>query len=215
MSERLTHIDFKAITLRMSVQLPIKRWLVFSFTAILIAGLSTAQSFAELRSTQKAQPKVSYGKFDRIKYSRSQTQGPRSKQMGLGISSGSTSVVYLDAAPSLWLNMGRRQALQIYMGVKQTSPGLTFGVGGTYKYTLSGNAHSGLHVGGGLGLGTVIDSFFVNFSGVGGIHMFIPGLDHILFNFDAGLTLSVIGGKVQFFASGFSPILGLSVHYLF
>ena len=115
----------------------------------------------------------------------------------------------------MWLQFTKRHALQLLAGLETTSPGLSFGFGGLYRYTLNGTAYTGLHTGGGFGLGTTLGSFYFNASALLGVHFIIPSLDHILFNFDAGATLAVSDGSVSLRIGGYSPFLGASIHYLF
>jgi hypothetical protein len=122
------------------------------------------------------------------------------------------------AAPSVWINMGPRAAIQGYFAVTGSSP-FVFGMGANYKRLWHGTWKSGLHYGGGLGIGTTAagtsTNFTLNLTGVVGIHFKLSNPSNIMFNFDAGPAMRILSGSNNFSISGYSGFAGLSIHYLF
>jgi hypothetical protein len=156
----------------------------------------------------------------------------RDMQFGAGLAT-STAIMHSATALSSWVTLDHSHHIQGYFSVPGTSGRFQFALGGIYKTIIVGTLRNGFHVGGGLALGVPSYSFggmdfdfesgeaktktpfFFNLIGNAGIHFTLPGVDHILVNLDAGPVLSVIDGNVDFSISGYSPLLGISVHYLF
>src|SRR5688572_13572771 len=76
-----------------------------------------------------------------------------STRWGLGLSS-STGIIGMSSVSSIHL-LDDQNAIQTYFGVSGSAP-FIFGMGGIYKNTVSGGRKGGLHIGGGLGLGTTL-----------------------------------------------------------
>ncbi len=156
-------------------------------------------------------------KSDQVSTSQSQVTTERYQsaypQWGLGISS-ADNIIPVAVAASFWLAFNQDSALQGYFGILATSP-FTFGVGALYKHTVAGGNYAGLHLGGGLGLGTVQGVFNLNIDAVVGFHFFLPSLKNILVNVDFGPSLNILDGATNFKVGGLGTILGLSIHYIF
>ncbi len=183
---------------------------------IQIATLGVLACFVSLTNASE-----SFAKGDRLKTSQSQAQmvntpSSGSKQVGLGLSTSSPGLPSQSfSALSAWMRLNQGQALQLTLGLGATSPKLTLGFAGYYKFTLFAGGNAGFHVGAGAGLGSVVGKFFFSLAPIAGIHFFFPGLDRVLFNLDTGATLSVTDGTANFQAGALSSLLGLSVHYIF
>jgi hypothetical protein len=107
--------------------------------------------------------------------------------------------------------VGASGMVQPYFVVVSSDPTL-FGMGGSYKHTVSGDSSDGLHVGGGMGFGTFAkDKNFVHFNGIAGFHFSIA--KHILIHIDGGLTVGTADSKNQLYIGGHSSIFGLSALY--
>jgi len=133
---------------------------------------------------------------------------------GLGIA---TAQQVTDTASALtaWFALDEIQSFQLYFGMDSTTP-LNFGAGALYKRTCIGNSLSGMHFGGGVGLGDRSDpaKFFFRVTGVIGIHFDLPGVKDLYVQADAGPSLLLSSGSNNFSLKAFSPLLGLSLVYL-
>lgn len=123
-------------------------------------------------------------------------------------------------AASAWLELGGPSSLQILFSINSTSPAFTFGAGAAYRYTLAGNHAEGFHIGAGAVLGTAQGGFGdtvfgANIYGLMGFHFHIPGVSHVMVSFDGGPAVHIASGNTQFTVAALSPLLGLSVHYMF
>lgn len=124
-------------------------------------------------------------------------------------------------------------ALQILASIPGTAGSFRFGVGGIYKRTIVGNQGAGLHLGGGLGLGSTTSAaaggdtdFAMNILGNIGVH-YAPGGSDIVFHLDGGpvfglqkTTTTAAGVSTSTTTTDFrvgqlSSILGASVVYMF
>ena len=181
-----------------------KNTFLVSLTAVLSLAIHT-QAQAKLDRIQSSQAQA-----------QSQTSSTSSKQVGLGLSTNTPGLPSVtSSALSGWIHLGTGKALQLTFGVGGTSPKFSMGLGSYYKYTLAASGNTGFHIGGGFGLGSILGKFFFGVGPVAGIHFFFPGLDHLLINMDAGATLTVVDGTVNFLTGNLSSILGASIHYLF
>lgn len=92
-----------------------------------------------------------------------------------------------------------------------------YGIGALYKYTVSGNANTGLHLGGGLGLGKYSSSLnFMHIQGVVGVH--VPILKSMMIHIDGGLTITsddtASGKESGTYLAGMSSLFGISLLYV-
>lgn len=114
---------------------------------------------------------------------------------------------------SMTFGAGEKGAIQTYFSIPTTSP-FNFGMGGNYKYTLTGMQTMGMHVGGGIGLGSSNSGnggkFFFMFNGIAGIHFALPGTKDVLFHVDAGPSFLINDGAFSFHAE----VLQIGVHLL-
>ncbi len=140
--------------------------------------------------------------------------------MAAGLASNSQLLYTSQTALTGLFSVGEKSSAQAFLIVSGSDP-MTYGIGGLYKYTVSGTKRLGFHVGGGLGLGDYAeDRSFFRISGVAGFHFRVR--KRILFHVDGGLTLSrddalVDGGddSNQTTITGQSSIFGLSIMYMF
>ncbi|MCC7440022.1 MAG: hypothetical protein IT285_00215 [Bdellovibrionales bacterium] len=145
---------------------------------------------------------------------------------GLGLSA-ATVLVNATALSSIHL-IDDKNAVQTYFAIGTSSP-FGFGLGGMYKHTVAGDRKAGLHIGGGLGLGTAGSTaaaqafgiggnssvFYLTFGGNAGVHFSVTREDNVLISVDGGVILNIVDGNASFGIRGFSDdTLGLSVHYL-
>lgn len=109
--------------------------------------------------------------------------------------------------------------VQTYLGVFRTKDTFTFSAGGAYKFTVAGTRATGFHVGPGIVLGTVSDSFAFGIFGAAGGHFTVA--DHLFLSVDGGPAFVHISGKdggpssSNFVLRGFGPYLGLTIAYVF
>lgn len=139
---------------------------------------------------------------------------------GVGLAT-SARVTGSDTALSPVLMLGDPLIIQGYLSLDSTSP-FIFGIGGILKYTMMGTAAAGLHLGGGIGLGTVVsatnpttNSFFFSALGNIGLHFKIGSDDKILVSFDSGPGIAIANDTTNFTMGAYSNLLGASIHYLF
>jgi hypothetical protein len=132
---------------------------------------------------------------------------------GVGLASG-LGVTFGFPALTGMFEVGPKGAIQVLLGIPATSP-FSIGVGGLYKHTVHEGQGGGLHLGGGLGLGSVAGAFSFAISGVGGFHFGVPGAPRIHVNLDGGITLTVINNATNVAIAPLSPALGVSVIYFF
>lgn len=142
------------------------------------------------------------------------------QRIGVGVASASR-VTSTSTSLTSWFSLAKNHGVQTYLGLSSTQP-VHFGIGGIYQYLLLGSLKTGVHIGGGIGLGNAGlaliagDFFFVRVLGNAGAHFEFPGLRDFRFGFDAGPVFQIVGPE-GFNASlgAFSSVLGLSVMYLF
>src|SRR4051794_35726578 len=81
-----------------------------------------------------------------------------------------------------------RSSVQAFFSINSTSPFL-FGMAGVYKHTMIEHQSAGLHIGGGLGLGTGLNpdpleggksAFAFRLAGLAGLHLPFPGLTNVM-----------------------------------
>ncbi len=156
-----------------------------------------------------------------IKYNRFIPTTPYNEnRWGLGFSS-ATKITGSESSLSALLQIDRMQAVQIYFALPSVKP-FAFGIGGSYKYIIFGNERVGFHAGGGIGAGTmettinfeIKSKFYASFNGIGGIHFKLKDLDNLLFQLDGGPSVVIINESTTFSINGFTPFMGLSIHYL-
>ncbi|MDN5850548.1 MAG: hypothetical protein L0H63_13080 [Nitrococcus sp.] len=102
---------------------------------------------------------------------------------------------------------------QAFFGVYNTNDGLSFSIGGAYKFTVLGDQKSGLHIGPGLAMGTVNDKFLFSAFGLAGFHYTV--FDRVMLSVDGGPILTLVDDEVDFSLEPAGNLLGLSIHYLF
>lgn len=121
--------------------------------------------------------------------------------------------------------------IHTFLTVNHSQGSFSFGAGGIYKFTVSGNRAMGFHVGPGLAVGTVsVGGSSVNVSGntvtvesstkfgfsiLGDVGAHYTLFDHLILSMDAGPIFSVVDGEFNFMLKPIGEVLGLSVHYLF
>lgn len=136
---------------------------------------------------------------------------------GLGVST-ATAVTFTNTAFSAIHEFSPSSALHLFLAIERTSPAFVFGTGALYKYNIAGDNRGGFHIGGGLGLGTILagatNVFGISIGGVAGPHFTVPGVDRLLISADAGVGVSIIDGSANFALGGLSTVLGLSIHYM-
>lgn len=118
-----------------------------------------------------------------------------------------------DTAFTGTFGLSKKAMVQAYFITMSSDP-MTYSIGGAYKYTLKGNNEKGLHVGGGLGLGTLgTDQSFSNFGGLVGFHFTVA--KKVRVHLDGGITIKNPpgGGDSQFVIGGHSALFGLSLLY--
>lgn len=103
--------------------------------------------------------------------------------------------------------------IQAFLGVQNTRGNFDFGLGGMYKFTLSGDRRAGFHLGPGFAVGTVGDDFAFSIYGMVGAHFTL--FERLLLSVDGGPMLSVIDGDANFRMRAMGETLGLGIHYLF
>lgn len=145
------------------------------------------------------------------------------QELGFGLAVLTENTIQSTSALTGWLGLGNDQALQFYFGLPSTSP-FQLGIGAHYKKTIAKDNFVGFHLGGGIGLGSSSNitvtattpvtgtqtSFFINLTGIAGIHFQFPDFQKALFNIDAGPTFQLGSGRSNLSIS----ILSLSVVYL-
>jgi len=138
---------------------------------------------------------------------------------GVGITAGGTFIG--TSGLSTYHIFDDANALQTYFGIAGVNGVFRFGMGGQYKHTVAGSQRAGLHIGGGLGLGTTAGGgvagsvFFIEFTGNVGIHFTVGHDDNVLISVDACPGISIVNGAADFaIKSPTDDTLGLSVHYL-
>jgi len=119
-------------------------------------------------------------------------------------------------ALSTWLDLDSGISIQGLFAIGSTSP-FEFGIGGMVRKIMHGNEETGLHLGGGLHLGTSSitgsSKFYISVVPVGGFHFLFPGTKSIGFSFDGGPVFEVRNSTFNFSTVALSPLLGLSIHY--
>jgi hypothetical protein len=111
--------------------------------------------------------------------------------------------------------LNERSAIQVYVGIPTIKGSFVGGGGINYKYSLVGDSIRGFHIGIGMGLGAMnatARTFYINIQPLLGVHFHIT--DHILLNFDGGLTFQIqTEGSSNFdiLLGANSTILGASI----
>jgi hypothetical protein len=148
--------------------------------------------------------------------------GHSSHKRGLGFSS-INQLSGADTVVTGVLQLNPADLVQVFAGVPQTRGGFQFTLGGLYKHTIIGTQSAGIHLGGGMAVGS-LGAFAFSLAGVGGIHVAFPGVSQLMLHVDGGPRFSFIdnngaaaGGpsKTDLNLGAFSSILGLSVIYMF
>jgi opacity protein-like surface antigen len=124
----------------------------------------------------------------------------------------SADLIFGTAIPALsgiW-HMDTENSLQFLAVIPNTSP-FHWGVGGLFKHNLRGDNTAGLHVGGGVGLGTNNSAFYVSIAPVVGVHFEVA--NNIQISVDATPVLAIVDGDATFRLGGISSLLGLGIHY--
>lgn len=136
---------------------------------------------------------------------------------GLGVST--LSLVPGDPTITGLINMGHQFSIQPLAAVHTTAGSFSFEAGVLGKYNVAGTHEAGLHLGGGVDMGSISGGaksvFAVAVTALAGIHASLPGLSKIQFHLDAGPGLTIIDGNSAFALKPLSSALGLSVFYLF
>lgn len=134
---------------------------------------------------------------------------------GFGVAT-APAVTETTTAVTAYIHLDERQVVQAYFGIERTNP-FNFGVGALYKRIVAGNQAGGLHIGGGGGVGSraTPSTFFFRLTGVAGIHFELPGIRNVLIQADAGPSFLASSGNNSFSVGALSPLLGLSLVYLF
>ncbi|MCM2277055.1 MAG: hypothetical protein NDJ89_03150 [Oligoflexia bacterium] len=167
----------------------------------------------------------------------SQFYSSSSTKTGLGLAS---AEAFTGASSSLvaLIRFDEKDAIQAYLSLPSTSP-FTFSVGGIYKHTVTETPQgAGLHLGGGLSLGTFsktgvagIDvsdlisaaggtgigsstGFALRLSGVAGLHFPLAVASKVMVHLDGGPTFSLLDGNAGFEIGAHSMLLGVSVVYM-
>jgi hypothetical protein len=138
--------------------------------------------------------------------------GSPEHDFGLGLASFGAGLA-ASTAISAWIPINHTMGVQAYLSIPTTSGNFNFYTGGAYKYTLSGNATTGFHIGGDLLLGATGGEFSLLGGGLMGVH-FSPS-QSIVFAVDGGPQVSLVASKADFLMSGFSGLLGASLIYFF
>jgi hypothetical protein len=131
-------------------------------------------------------------------------------------------LTFTDTSVTGWLELGDGNAIQAFAALGGVDP-FAFGIGGLFKRTVIGTQASGVHFGGGVGIGTTAgggtssanSNFTFALSGVAGFHFIVPNTERILINLDGGPTMTIVDDDVDFTVGALSPVLGLSVLFLF
>lgn len=186
-------------------------------TNIILLALALVSTSAFAKSTGSAK-----SMSDTASYSRSAPQSGGGS-FGLGLTTftafGGTGAI------SALIPVGSN-VIQTTLGLG-TSGGFSIAASGLFKATVAGNSDTGLHLGGGLGLGvgssgsvtvagfTVAGgggaSFSLMLGGVIGLHHELVA-NKIAMSFDAGPVITVLPG-VAFSIAPLSTLAGFSVHY--
>ena len=139
--------------------------------------------------------------------------------LGVGLTTIGTSLsTGWSAAPSVMFDLSATDAIQAYLSIPTTSGNFNFLVGGLYKHTLSESQGTGIHIGGGAGVGTLAGNFTFKADGIFGFHFPLTGNRHLVADVDAGPSFILVSSTPtisSFSIAGFSPLLGLSLHYFF
>ena len=134
---------------------------------------------------------------------------------GLGVAT-APMITETPTAVTLWLGFDDQKAIQAYFGIDSTTP-FNFGAGAVYKRVIAGNLAGGLHIGGGAGFGSrgPDEKFFIRLTGVAGLHFEMPGIHNVFVQADVGPSLLISSAHNNFQVGAFSPLLGLSLIYMF
>lgn len=122
------------------------------------------------------------------------------------------------------LGFTKLDAIQAFVAIPGTVQTFQFGVGALFKHTVFQAANSGVHLGGGLGLGTN-GEFSANILGVVGLHYAIGG-SNIVLHVDGGpvFTIQKVKGggtdggsssQTSFGVGALSSLIGASLVYMF
>lgn len=144
----------------------------FNRILILVVVLSFTQSaWSQRRRSSGGSSGYGYGSSAPVETTYSSSYGS-SSTWSWGLSSAYNLLRTTDTVLSGLFQINDKSAVQGYLYYAKDNSNDKYGLGGIYKYTLSGSATSGLHVGGGLGLGKYTSSFnFMHIVGVIGFHL--------------------------------------------
>lgn len=152
-----------------------------------------------------------YSDKSRLSFSAPLPTAPDQK-FGVGVATSSLLTV---SSPSLstWHRLGHDSVVQSYFNVSGTSPGLSLSAGGAYKLMVHQFRNTNLYLGGGAGLGLVVDDLYFSLAALGGFQFTIPSVSNLLISVDAGPAIQVIDGTANLIISA-PGVIGLSLHYL-
>lgn len=168
-----------------------------------------SQSTMKRYSTDSVRTTQSYSSSD---------SSSSSGKMSVGLAS-STGITRASTALTATFDLKSNFSIQTYLSIASTSP-FNFGLGGIAKFTFTEiSRNAGLHLGGGVGLGSMNvgagtaskNEVFVHVLGNAGVHWRFSGLESILFSVDGGPVLSFFNSNTDFSVGAYSEILGLSV----
>lgn len=150
-------------------------------------------------------------------YSSSSSYSSRSGDFGVGLASASRLLVTSETALTGIFELNRKSFLQGYFVLTSSDPNV-YGLGATYKHTISGDNETGFHIGGGIGLGQwAEDRSFFRINGLAGVHFTVS--KKVAIHMDGGITITqdeTAGGNEssQFLIGGSSSLFGLSLVYM-
>lgn len=100
--------------------------------------------------------------------------------------------------------------LQAYFSFISVSPTVLLGGGANVKFTVAGSGARGVHMGGGLGLGTN-GAFFINIAPLIGVHFLL--VEGVMVNLDTHMAfrIATAGTNFDFGFGPQSPLLGASI----
>lgn len=142
--------------------------------------------------------------------------------LGMGLST-ARNLTFTETALTGWMDLGDGNAIQAFAALGGIDP-FVFGVGGLFKRTVLGSEQSGLHLGGGLGIGTVAgvgatggatSNFAFALNGIAGFHFIVPNTERMLISLDGGPAMTIIDDNIDVTMGAIGSLLGLSVIYLF
>lgn len=173
-------------------------------THLLLAGL-----FAFILSPSSRAAATTYSTY---------TPAATPTRIGLGLAT-SEKITGSPTALTAMFDLRGDNWIQTYFSLPSTSP-FQFGIAGLFKHTILETMNAGIHIGGGLGIGTLPNgegghNFALAIDGVVGVHFAFPGASALRIDLDAGPSFQIVDGNTNFSIGALSPALGLSVLYFF